>query len=197
MINLTKGQNIKLEKEDGTEYTKLTMGLGWDPVNAGGIFNSMFGGSSGQSIDLDASCMMLDANKQLVDCVWFSHLKSNDGSIIHTGDNLTGHGDGDDEQISVDLSKVPSTVETLVFTVNSYRGQTFDQVDNCFCRLFENNNGTETVLCEYKLKEKGDHTGKIMAKVYRNSGKWKIKAIGEACNGRTYRDVLPDVQRCI
>src|SRR5688572_33469162 len=101
-VNLSKGQRISLDKEAGTTLTQVVMGLGWDAMKKKGFF-----GSSSQSIDLDASCLMFDEGKQLLDTVWFRQLKSNDGSIQHTGDNRTGAGEGDDEQIKVDLSRVP------------------------------------------------------------------------------------------
>ena len=106
-VNLQKGQKISLEKEAGGVLTKVVMGLGWDAVKSKGFLG--FGGSA-QEIDLDASCIMFDEQGNLVDAIWFRQLKSKDGSIVHTGDNRTGDGDGDDEQIIVDLTKVPSSV---------------------------------------------------------------------------------------
>ena len=129
-VSLQKGQKISLSKEAGGELTQVKLGLGWDVSQGpqdkkGGLLGKLFGGSSGgDSIDLDASCIMFDSNKQPVDAIWFSQLKSKDGSVVHTGDNRTGDGDGDDEVINVDLSKVPANVVSLVFTVNSFTGQT-------------------------------------------------------------------------
>lgn len=195
-INLTKGQKIELKKADGSGSLKtIMMGLGWDPVNSGGVFNSLFGGSSNQSIDLDASCGMFDESGNKIDHVYFGQLKSRDGSIQHTGDNLTGHGDGDDEQIKVDLSRVPTNVKSIVFVINSFRGQTFDQVANCFCRLVDLDTNKE--LCTYKLAERGSHTAKIMAKVYRHNGEWKLAALGTAADGRTINDLLPAMRAAL
>ena len=187
-INLVKGQKINLKKDNGTSPTDVTMGLGWEPASSGGFFG--FGGSSGD-IDLDASCLMFDENNNLVDNVWFRKLKSSDGSVRHSGDNLTGEGDGDDETIRVKLSEVPSNVKTLVFTINSYRGQTFNEVKDCFCRLFDT--ATQQEYCRFNLAEKGSHTGKIMARVYRHNGEWKIAAEGIPCNGKTFQDMMPDI----
>ncbi|CAG1769660.1 partial Stress response protein SCP2, partial [uncultured bacterium] len=120
-LNLAKGQKISLNKEAGSSLTQVTMGLGWDPVKKGGLLGGLFG-SSGGSIDLDASCVMFDDTGRAVDLVWFRQLKSRDGSIVHTGDNLTGEGEGDDEQIIVNLDHVPANIKTLVFTVNSFTG---------------------------------------------------------------------------
>lgn len=192
-VNLTKGQKISLEKEAGSGLTKVVMGLGWDMAkkeSSGGLFG-LFGGGSSDSIDLDASCLMFDEAKNLQDAVYFGQLKSKDGSINHTGDNLTGEGDGDDEQIIVDLSRVPGNVKTLVFTVSSFRGQTFDQVANAFCRIVNQFNGKE--IAKYALSSQGPHTAQIMAKLYRHNGEWKMAALGENCNGRTFRDMLPSV----
>lgn len=193
-VNLTKGQKISLEKEAGGGLTKVVMGLGWDMAKksgGGGLFSMFGGGSSSDPIDLDASCLMFDDAKNLQDAVYFGQLKSKDGSINHTGDNLTGEGDGDDEQIIVDLSRVPGNVKTLVFTVSSFRGQTFDQVANAFCRIVNQANGKE--IAKYALSTQGPHTAQIMAKLYRHNGEWKMAALGENCSGRTFRDMLPSV----
>lgn len=194
-VNLQKGQKISLEKEAGGGLTKVVMGLGWDMAqksSGGGIFGGLFGGGgSNDSIDLDASCLVFDENKTLLDGIYFGQLNSKDGSIHHTGDNLTGEGDGDDEQIIVDLSRVPANAKTLVFTVSSFRGQTFDQVANAFCRIVNQANGKE--IAKYTLSSQGPHTAQIMAKLYRHNGEWKMAALGENCNGRTFRDMMPSV----
>jgi tellurium resistance protein TerZ len=132
--------------------------------------------------------MFDDANRP-VDVVWFRQLKSRDGSITHTGDNRTGAGDGDDEQIIVDLRTVPASVKSLVFTVNSFTGQNFSTVQNAFCRLFDTNSGKE--IARYDLSVQGSHTAQIMAKLYRHNGEWKMHAIGENGTGRTFDDLMP------
>lgn len=193
-INLTKGQSINLDKEAGTKLSKIMMGLGWDPVKpqkSGGFLGGLFGGGGSEvSIDLDASCLMFDENKNMTDAVWFRQLRSKDGSITHTGDNLTGAGDGDDEQVIVELAKVPANVKSLIFTVNSFSGQSFDKVDNSFCRLMDHN-GKE--VAKFQLNCQGAHTALIMAKLYLHNGEWKMKAIGENANGRTFHDLLPTI----
>src|ERR1700754_103512 len=122
-ISLAKGQKISLDKEAGKALSKVVMGLGWDAKKSKGFLG--FGGSA-PDIDLDASCVLFDEQKQPLDAVYFRQLRSKDGSITHTGDNRTGDGDGDDEQIIVELSKVPPNVKTLMFTVNSFTNITFD-----------------------------------------------------------------------
>lgn len=187
-VNLQKGQKISLDKEAGGTLTKITMGLGWDAVKSKGLFG--FGGKT-ETIDLDASCVLFDESNKPVDIVWFRQLKSKDGSIVHTGDNRTGAGDGDDEQIIVDLANVPANVKSLVFTVNSFTGQSFAQVQNAFCRIVNASNNKE--VAKYDLSVQGSHTAQIMAKLYRHGGEWKMHAIGENGNGRTFDDLMSQI----
>lgn len=188
-ISLSKGQKITLEKQGGGSLTQVFMGLGWD-VAKSGFLGSLFGGGGG--IDLDASCVMFDANKQVVDTVWFRQLNSVDGSVRHSGDNRTGDGDGDDEVIHVDLSRVPANVQSLVFTVNSFTGQTFERVSNAVCRLVDKGNNKE--VAQLNLSGvRGNHTAVIMSKVYRHNGEWKLHAIGENASGQTFRHLLPRI----
>lgn len=187
-VNLSKGQKISLDKEAGTTLSKIIMGLGWDAVKSKGFLG--FGGSA-PTIDLDASCLMFDEQNNLVDVVWFRQLKSKDGSIVHSGDNRTGEGDGDDEQIAVDLTRVPANVKSLVFTVNSFTGQNFSQVDNATCRILNGANNQE--VARFNLTTLGNHSAQIMSKVYRHNGEWKMHAIGEIGSGRTFNDLMPQI----
>ena len=187
-VNLSKGQKISLEKEAGGALGRVTMGLGWDAIKSKGFLGF---GSKTEAVDLDASCVMFDEGHRPVDVIFFRQLKSKDGSIVHTGDNRTGAGDGDDEQINVDLNAVPSSVKSLVFTVNSFTGQTFAQVENAYCRLLDAANGRE--VARFNLSVQGPHSAQIMAKVYRHNGEWKMHAIGENGNGRTFDDLLPQI----
>ena len=188
-VNLQKGQKISLEKEAGGALASVVMGLGWDVAKKKGLFG--FGGGN-QSIDLDASCFMFDDNNQPVDLVYFGHLSSNDGSIQHSGDNRTGEGDGDDEQIAVNLARVPAHIKSLVFTVNNYTGQDFSQVENAYCRLVDGQSGKE--IARYDLSAQGSHNAQIMAKLYRHNGEWKMHAIGENGRGETPDLLLPLIQ---
>lgn len=185
-ISLQKGQKISLAKESGATLTKVVMGLGWDAKKKGGFFGF---GAKTQEIDLDASCLLFDQNKQVVDVVWFRQLRSRDGSIQHTGDNRTGQGDGDDEQIIVDLSQVPDYVQTIMFVVNSFTGQSFSEIENAFCRLVDQSSNRE--IAKYNLSCNGNHTAQIMAKLYRHNNEWKMHAIGENGTGRTFQELLP------
>ncbi|ELA09306.1 stress protein [Moraxella macacae 0408225] len=194
-VSLQKGQKISLEKEAGTSLSQIKMGLGWDMAStgkSGGFLSGLFGGGGGgDSIDLDASCIMFDSNKQPIDSIWFGQLTSKDGSIQHTGDNRTGAGEGDDEVINVNLSKIPANVQSLVFTVNSFTGQNFEKVANAFCRIVNANNNSE--VARYNLSSQGKHTALILAKVYRHNGEWKMHAIGETASGRTFHDLMPAI----
>ena len=187
-VNLQKGQKISLDKEAGATLSKITMGLGWDSVKSKGFFGF---GSKTEAVDLDASCIMFDESNKAVDFVWFRQLKSRDGSIVHTGDNRTGAGDGDDEQINVDLTQVPANVKSLIFTVNSFTGQNFSQVENAYCRIINAGDGKE--VARFNLSVQGAHTAQIMAKLYRHDGQWKMHAIGENGSGRTFDDLMPQI----
>jgi tellurium resistance protein TerZ len=188
-ISLEKGSVLSLKKSDGGQLTKVLMGLGWDEVmHKRGLFGGLM---PSKDIDLDASVIMLDGSKRVVDIVYYGspNLRSKDGSIRHTGDNLTGDGDGDDEQIIVDLSAVPASVESLVFVITSYSGQTFDQIENVFCRLADVSTGRENEVVRFDLKERANQTGMVMAKVYRSGSEWVFAAVGAAGRGKTAHDL--------
>jgi len=185
-ISLRKGETVSLDKRGGSVLTQVRMGLGWDVMKKRGLF-----GLKDQSVDLDASCLLFDQRNALVDQVWFRQLVSTDGSVRHTGDNLTGAGDGDDESIAVDLQKLPSEVQTLVFVVNSFTGQSFSQIENAFCRLVDESGGAE--LARFELTASGPHNAQVMSKVARAGNSWAMTAIGAVASGRTFRDLLPTV----
>lgn len=186
-VNLSKGQAISLQKSDGGTLTAVRMGLGWQAAPRRGLF-----GKRTKEIDLDASAVLF-ADQQPVDVVFFRHLTSDDGSVTHTGDNLVGGAGqgGDDEAILVDLQRVPVHIDQIVFTVNSFTGQTFAEVENAFCRLVDETNGQE--LARYTLAGGGQYTAQIMAKVQREGNGWSMKALGEAANGRTFQDLMPTI----
>ncbi|MCX5210340.1 TerD family protein [Kitasatospora sp. NBC_00240] len=187
-VNLAKGQSVSLQKSSGESLTVVRMGLGWRAAPKRGLF-----GSRTRQIDLDASALLY-AEKTPSDVVFFQHLESNDGSVRHTGDNLVGGaGAGDDdESILVDLGHVPVHITQVVFTVSSYTGQTFAEVQNAHCRLVDESTGQE--LARYELAGGGPHTGQIMAKVFREeSGGWGMQAIGAPARARTFQDMLPAI----
>jgi stress response protein SCP2 len=186
-VSLQKGQRVSLRKESGGNLTVVRMGLGWDPIKKRGMF-----GNREIDIDLDASAVMF-ADHQLADVVFYNNLRSKDGSVQHQGDNRTGAGDGDDETVLIDLDRVAAHISSIVFIVTSYEGQTFEQVENAFCRLIDNTNNAE--LARYTLAGGLAFTGMVMAKVYRDGGGWQMQAIGEGIKARTPSDAFPQLPR--
>ncbi|WP_282858061.1 TerD family protein [Pseudoclavibacter helvolus] len=191
-ISLAKGQTISLAKTSTPQLTRARMGLGWDAKQ---VKTGFFGRLKDQEIDLDASCLVYGADGALLDQVWFNQLRSRGGAIQHTGDNRTGAGDGDDESIIVDLTAISPAVKTLVFVVNSFSGENFSQIENAFCRLIDDSSNVEAA--RFTLSGSGTHTAQIMAKLVRGPEGWAITAIGERADGRTIRDLLPDVARFV
>jgi len=174
-VSLRKGQSVSLVKTGAPPLTRVRMGLGWDV-------------GSGEQIDLDASVILYDGRGKDVDKVWFMSKKGAKGAVRHSGDNLTGAGEGDDEVIYVDLMAMPSDVNALVFTVNSFRGQSFRQVRNAFCRLVDDMNGAE--LVRFDLSDSKDATGIVMCKLQREGPSWVMTAIGEFHDGKTVRAMV-------
>jgi len=197
-VNLQKGQRVDLSKE-GESLSKLMVGLGWDPAEPEhgkkGIFGGMFS-KPVQEIDIDASVLMLNENGKLVtkeNVVYYGKLKSTCGSVIHSGDNRTGGGDGDDEEIMVDLSKVPTNISKLVFVVNIYdcanRHQDFGMVHNAFIRIVNTSNKQE--LIKYNLTDNySGRTSLITGEIYRNNNGWKFAAIGEASTDISLSEIV-------
>ncbi|MEN8216016.1 MAG: TerD family protein [Pseudomonadota bacterium] len=186
-VSLTKGANISLAKE-APGLSSVVLGLGWGKKKTRGFF----GGTKLVDIDLDASCLLFDDQKKLLDQVWYQQLKSSDGSVTHTGDDLTGGGQAGapNEEIVVQLNSLPSRVKTLVFTVNSFSSDSFDGIPNAFCVLKNHSSGKE--IARYNLSVTGGgHTGLVIAKLYRHKGEWKFKALGEWGEGRTFESLLP------
>ncbi|WP_203225440.1 TerD family protein [Williamsia herbipolensis] len=188
-VSLTKGQRVSLQKDGGVALTRITMGLGWDPILTK---KGLFGGGRSSNIDLDASAMLF-AGTQLADLAYYGQLVSKDGSVKHHGDNLTGEGDGDDEVIDVDLTRIPQQITQILFIVTSYQGQTFEQVDNAFCRLVDQSNRAE--LARYTLAGGMPFTGIVMAKVFRGDGGWKLQAVGEGMAARHPGEAAKQIQR--
>ncbi|GEM33649.1 hypothetical protein NN3_46560 [Nocardia neocaledoniensis NBRC 108232] len=186
-VSLAKGQRVTLRKDGGVALTFIRMGLGWDPITRGGLF-----GRRASEIDLDASVAMY-AGTDLVDVAYYGQLTSKDGSIRHQGDNLTGEGEGDDEVVLVDLTRVPAHVSTLLFFVTSYKGHTFEQVTNAFCRLIDGTTNTE--LARYSLTGGMPFTAMAMAKVFRAGADWKMQALGEGFHATHPGEAIPQLAR--
>jgi tellurium resistance protein TerD len=176
-ITLEKGGNLSLSKQ-APNLTKLVIGLGWDTRS-----------TDGQDFDLDASAFLLGSSGKVRgsgDFVFYNQLRSGDGSVEHTGDNLTGAGDGDDEQIKIDLTRVPSDVERIAITCTIHaaeeRRQNYGQVRNAFVRVVNEANNAEIV--RYDLGEDfSTETAIIFGEIYRNGGEWKFKAVGQGYAG--------------
>ncbi|QBS42117.1 TerD family protein [Nocardia sp. CS682] len=186
-VSLVKGQRVTLRKEGGAALTFVKMGLGWDPVKSRGMF-----GNRTVDVDLDASVVMF-ADTNPVDVAYYGQLTSKDGSIRHQGDNLTGEGEGDDEVILVDLTRIPAHVSTLVFIVTSYKGHTFEQVQNAFCRLVDGTTNAE--LARYTLAGGMPFTAMAMSKVFRVGNDWKMQALGEGFAAKHPGEAVPHLGR--
>jgi tellurium resistance protein TerD len=172
-VSLSKGGNVSLTKE-APGLTAVLVGLGWDART-----------TSGQDFDLDASALMIGTSGKILSdshFVFFNNLTSPDGVIEHTGDNLTGEGEGDDEQIRVNLAGASPDLDKIVFPVSIYNadaaGQTFGQVRNAFIRVV--NQGDSTELARYDLSEDAStETAMIFGELYRNGADWKFRAVGQ------------------
>ena len=189
-VNLQKGQKVDLRKNDGSALRHAMVGLGWDEAerpsnNGGGFLSGLLGRKRTHNIDCDASVFVC-RNGKLIDnddVVYFGNLTHSSGAIRHMGDNLTGAGEGDDEEIFVDLDKLPSDCDKLIFVVNIYkareRGQHFGSIKNAFIRICDND--THEELCRYNLSENYDGmTAMIFGEIYLRNGQWRFNAIGQA-----------------
>lgn len=176
-ISLTKGGNVSLSKE-APGIQKTTIGLGWNPRV-----------TDGQGFDLDAIAFLVnDSGKVRADndFIFFNNLKSSDGSVVHNGDNRTGEGDGDDETLSVDLTKVPADVAKIIFAVTIYdgqnRNQNFGQVSDAYIRVVNDAGGSE--IARYDLSEDSStETAMIFGELYKHGSDWKFRAIGQGFAG--------------
>lgn len=176
-LSLQKGGNLSLSKTDPS-LTKILVGLGWDERT-----------TDGSSFDLDASAFLLTANNKVrndSDFIFYNQLKSPDGSVEHTGDNRTGQGEGDDESVKVDLSKVPAEITKIAFTVTIHdaeaRRQNFGQVSNAYIRLVNAADGKE--IARYDLSEDASvETAMLFGEIYRHNAEWKFKAVGQGFAG--------------
>lgn len=176
-ISLKKGGNVSLSKE-APGLSGIIVGLGWDTR-----------ATDGAAFDLDASIFMLGANGEVLgdsSFIFYGNLKSEDGSVVHLGDNLTGEGDGDDEQVTMDLSNMNDAVEKLVVAVTIHeaekRNQTFGQVSNAYMRVL--NKDGEAEIARFDLSEDGSmETAMIFGEIYKNKGEWKFKAVEQGHAG--------------
>lgn len=176
-VSLSKGGNVSLSKEAPT-MTNVLFGLGWDDRS-----------TDGQDFDLDASAFLLTANGKVrsdADFIFYNNLKSSDGSVMHTGDNRTGEGDGDDESLKIKLPQIPADVDKIVFVVTIHdaqaRRQSFGQVANAFIRLV--NDDTKVEVARYDLSEDAStETAMLFGELYRHNTEWKFRAVGQGYAG--------------
>ena len=177
-VTLQKGQNVSLSKTDPS-LQRVSIGLGWDARSSDGF-------------DLDASLFLVDANQKVPSdshFIFYNQLVSPCGSVQHTGDNLTGDGDGDDESLLVELGSIPSHIESLVISVTIHdadgRHQSFGQVRNAFVRLV--NDETHAEILRFDLSEDySTETAMVFGEIYRRNGEWKFRAIGQGYTGGLY-----------
>lgn len=176
-ISLSKGGNLSLTKTDSS-LSKILIGLGWDER-----------ATDGGDFDLDASAFLLSVSGKVrsdADFIFYNQLRSSDGSVEHTGDNRTGQGDGDDEAIKVDLSRVPTDIDKIAITVTIHdaesRRQNFGQVANAFIRVVNDVTGQEVVRFDL-AEDYSTETAMIFGELYRHNNEWKFRAVGQGYAG--------------
>lgn len=199
-ISLEKGQKISLKKKDGKSLSYVTIGLGWDPIPPKTGFLHKFLSSDENDFDCDAACLMCQHGHVISkkDVISYHNLHHYSNGVNHLGDNLTGDGDGDDEQITVNLNKVPVNYDRLIFVVNIYhaqaRKQTFAQTKNAYIRILDEHNKE---LYRYSLSnKKTSSTALIFGEIYRHEGAWKFNAIGRGTSDLCLRDTVERFQKC-
>ena len=183
-VNLQKGQKVDLRKSDGSALKHVMIGLGWDAAKrSSGFFGSIFGKE--KNIDCDATVFLCKNGKlsDNDDIVYFGNLTHKSEAVRHMGDNLTGEGEGDDEEVFVDLTALPSQYDRIIFVVNIYkareRAQHFGMINNAFIRICDQD--THEELCRYNLSEHyDDMTAMIFGEIYLRNGQWRFSAVGQA-----------------
>lgn len=195
-ISLQKGQRISLEK-NGKGIEKLCVGVNWGAIEKKGLF----GGKKYEAVDLDASVGLFNAQKERVDIVYFGQKKSKCGSVNHSGDDLVGDTGGDDgldnEVITVNLASVPSSVDQIVFVLNSFRGQDFADIPFASIRIYEGTPGrVDNVIATFDIANDATFKGKvsmIMGKLYRHGSEWKFTTFGESTDDKRLEQTLATV----
>lgn len=204
VVNLQKGQRVDLTKGNAG-LNKIMVGLGWDPVQkksgGGGFLGGLFGGGGGSTanVDCDASVILLQNDKLSAknDVVYFGNLTGANGAVKHSGDNLTGAGDGDDEQVTIELQSIPAGYNRIVFVVNIYdaarRKQHFGMIQNAFIRIV--NSATNEEILKYNLSDDyANQTTLITGEIYRHETEWKFAAIGTGTQDVSIGDVVKKYQ---
>lgn len=197
-ISLQKGQRISLEKDGGGALERLCLGANWGAIEKKGLF-----GKKKVAVDLDASVALYDANKQLIDLVYFGQLAAKKGGIKHSGDDTEGDMDGDDgldnEVITIDLSAVDSSAEQIVFILNSYKGQDFKEIPFASIRIYEGTpSRVDNIFATYDISNDEKFSGAVsmvMGKLYKHNGSWKFSAIGETTTDKKLEKIVTTIQQ--
>ena len=196
-INLVKGQKIDLTKKDGNKLKNICVGCNWGAIEKKGFF----GGMKKEAVDLDASCAIFDEKKNLLDVVYFGALASKDGAVKHSGDDTTGDLEGDDgldnEVLMVDLDRVSPQAHSLVFVLNSFKGQDFATIPFASVRIYEGTpSRVDSEFATFNIASDPQFGGKvsmILGKLYRRNGEWKFASIGDATDDRKLEETIQSV----
>jgi tellurium resistance protein TerZ len=197
-INLEKGQRISLEKTNGSKLQNICVGINWGAIEKKGLFGLS---STKEAVDLDCSCALFNASKQLEEVVYFGNLKSKNGAVKHSGDDLVGDMNGNDgidnEVISIDLSQLSDSTQYVAFVLNSFRGQDFAKIPFASIRIYE---GTPTrvneVFAKYDIANGAHfagHVSMVMGVFYKRNNEWKFNAIGEPTQDKKLQETINTV----
>lgn len=197
-ISLQKGQRINLAKEGGGNLEKVCVGVNWGAIEKKGLF----GGMKKQAVDLDASCALFGQKNELLDVIYFGKLKTDDGSVVHSGDDTTGDLDGDDgldnEIISINLARLPSKVHKIVVVLNSFRGDDFQSVPFAAIRLYEGTpSRVDNIIATYNIASDPKFAGfvsMVLGRFYRHNDDWKFAALGEATKDKKLEETVKTVE---
>ncbi|MEO6522057.1 MAG: TerD family protein [Mucilaginibacter sp.] len=197
-INLEKGQRINLEKSNGSKLQNICVGINWGAIIKKGLFGI---GSTKEAVDLDASCALFNEAKQVEEVIYYGNLKSKNGAVKHSGDDLTGDMEGDDgldnEVITLDLSTLSTTTNYVAFVLNSFRGQDFGSIPFASIRIYEGTpKRVNEVFAKYDIAHGagfGGHVSMVLGVFYKRNGEWKFNAIGEPTKDRDLQNTVKTV----
>lgn len=195
-VILSKGQDIALENK-AHELNNIYLGAGWGTKSTGGVklLGMQVVNPQEKDVDLDISCLLFNTNQDLLDKVWFEKLRSDCGAVVHAGDSPAGGGgvNKDNERIQLRLKDLAANVKHIIFLINNFSGESFKGLSHAFCRVIDRDKKEELVRFELDTHE--DFCGIIMVKIYRNLDQWKIQAIGEKLNHRTFDEMMPQIKK--
>ena len=197
-INLQKGQRINLQKSNGSTLNTVCVGINWGAIEKKGLFGLS---KTKEAVDLDGSCALYDDKKQVMDLVYFGSLRSKDGAVMHSGDDLTGDMSGDDgldnEVITLDFSRLNASITFVAFVLNSFRGQDFGTIPFASIRIYEGTPSKVTeVIAKYDIVNGpgfAGHVSMVMGVFYKRNGEWKFNAIGEPTKDKKLEETVRTV----